>query len=211
MEINTFVKKEKINAFNGLHLDDFLTSPSSCCVKVLDFHKDLKVFDYINSCVPCDKKRILDSLKLVLLPTSILDKKMSVLSTTESLKISLAVLLIKNVSTLVFYQFDFYFMEKELAYFKKLFKKIVQKYHKTIVLLDSRITFMMDLVDRFVVCNEKKELEVFITPTFYEERLLELLGTPLLVDFVRYLNQNGHKFLPYRDIKELIKAIYREV
>ncbi len=211
MEINTFVKKEKINAFHYLHIDDFLVSNESNCVRARDFSEEIRVLNYIESLVTCNKKRILDSLKLVLLHEDILDKKMHRLSTTEFLKVSLAILLIKNVKTLVFYQFDFYFMEKELSYFKKLFKKLVQKYHKTIILLDSRVTFLMDLVDRIVIRNEKNELEVFVHPNFYEERLLELLGKPKIVDFIQYVNQNGHKILSYTDIKELIKAIYREV
>ena len=88
---------------------------------------------------------------------------------------------------------------------------MVLNYGKTIVLLDSKLLFLVDFADRIVVKNEKKELEVFVAPNFYEERLLELLGTPKIVEFVKFVNENGKKLLPYTDMKELIKAIYREV
>lgn len=212
MEINPFVKKGKVNAFNLLHIDSFLVSNDSFyLLQVKDNYKEVLVRDYIVSATSCEEKRLLDSLKLVHLSLEVLDKKMNVLSKSEVVKVELAILLIHNVDTLVLYKFDSYFMEKELAYFKKLFKKLVLKYGKTIVLLDSKLEFLFDLVDRIVVKNEKDELEVFVTPNFYEERLLELLGTPKIVEFVKYVNCNGKKLLPYTDMKELIKAIYREV
>lgn len=211
MEINSFVKKGKVNAFNLLHIDSFLVSNDhSFFLKVKDTYKDVLVKGYM-SITSCEEKRLLDSLKLVALPATILNKKMSVLSKSEIIKVELAIMLIKNVDTIVMYKIDSYFMEKELGYFKKLFKKLALKYGKTIVLLDSKLEFLFDLVDRIVVRNEKNELEVFVTPTFYEERLLELLGTPKIVEFVKYVNERGKKLLPYIDMKELIKAIYREV
>ncbi len=211
MEINEFVKKGKINAFNHLHLAPFLDSEHPSLAKVLNVYNDVLVYDYIFSKTSCEEKRIKDSLKLVALPFEVLSKKMHVLSRSELLKVELSILLIRNVDMIVVYQFDSYFMEKELFYFKKLFKKLVSKYGKTIVLLDSKIDFMIDLVDRIVVCNSKNELEVFVNPTFYEERLLELLEIPKIVEFVNYVNHCGKKIGKYTDIKELIKAIYREV
>lgn len=211
MEINTFVKKGKVNAFCGLSISNFLQSNGSCCVQYKDHYQNVLVRGYILSLVSCTEKKVMDSLKMVLLSSDILTKKMSVLSSTEVLKVELAILLLQNVETIVLYRFDSYFMEKELAYFKKLFKKLVLKYEKTIVLLDSNLPFLFDFADRIVVKNEKEELEVFVTPTFYEERLLELLGTPKIVEFVKFVNESGKKLLPYTDIKELMKAIYREV
>ncbi len=211
MEINEFVKKGKINAFNHLHLAPFLESEHPSLAKVANSYNDVLVHDYIFFKTSCEEKRIKDGLKLVALPFEVLSKKMQVLSRSELLKIELSILLIRNVDTIVVYQFDFNFMEKELLYFKKLFKKLVSKYGKTIVLLDSKIDFMIDLVDRIVVRNFKNELEVFVNPTFYEEHLLELLEAPKIVDFVNYVNHCGKKIGKYTDIKELIKAIYREV
>lgn len=212
MEINTFVKKEKINAFQNLHIDSFLvSSDASCCVQFKDNYKDVFVKDYIFSVTSSSEKKILDSFKMVLLSPDVLDKKMSILASTEALKVELAILLLRNVDTIILYRFDAYFMDKEFMYFKKLFKKLVLKYGKTIVLLDANLSFLFDFADRIVVKNEKDKLEVFVSPTFYEERLLELLGTPKIVDFVKFLNESGKKFSPYIDMKELIKAIYREV
>lgn len=211
MEINTLVKKGKVNAFCGLSISTFLQSKETCCVQYKEYYQSILVSDYILSSSSSTEKKIMDSLKMVLLSSDVLAKKMNVLSSTEILKVELAILLLQNVDTIVLYQFDCYFMEKELAYFKKLFKKLVLKYGKTIVLLDSKLLFLVDFADRIVVKNEKKELEVFVAPNFYEERLLELLGTPKIVEFVKFVNENGKKLLPYTDMKELIKAIYREV
>lgn len=212
MEINTLVKKEKINAFNGLHIEEVLFSKrTSGCIKLEDEYPLISVKEYVHKKVHCEDARLLSSFKMVFLDEGALEKKVSALSTSEVLRLELAIAFIQNVDTFVLYQFDFYFMEKDCFYFKKLFKKLVTKYHKTILLLDSRLDFMMDLVDRIVVRNEKNELEVFAKPTFYEERLLTLLGRPNIVSFVLYAQSKGKKLGNYTDIKELIKAIYREV
>ncbi len=211
MEINSLIKKGKINAFNCLDVEHYSPSTFDCFVKIRDDYSDITVKNYILSKVSCEDKRILDSLKLVSLQEQVLLKSMQVLSSSEIIKVELAILLIKNTDYIVLYQFDYYFMEKELLFFKKLFKKLVRNFHKTIVLIDSRLDFMIDLVDRIVVKNSRNELEVFANPDFYNENLLRLLGTPKIVEFVKYVNQNQKKLNTYLDIKELIKAIYREV
>lgn len=211
MELNQLIKKGKINALNRLNVEEFLISNNDYVVKVKDKYEVVLVKDYIQKQVLCDDKRLLDSLKLVALSESILMKKMNILSNSELLKIELAIQLIKNSFYIVLFRFDRFFMEKDLLFFKKLFKKLATEYQKTIVLLDCKIDFMFNLVDRIVVKNERNELIVFSEPDFYDDHLLQLLEVPKIIDFVQYVNQKEKRLNHYIDLKELIKAIYREV
>lgn len=211
MEVNSLVKKGKVNSLNGLHLEDMVLSDHSYVVKIKEIYEDIKAKEYIMNATSCSEEKIVDSLKLVALKNNILSKSMTILSSSEIMKVELAILLINNVNTIILYQFDQYFMEKELLFFKKLLKKLVTKYGKTIVLLDSKLSFLFEFADRIVVKNERNDLEVFSPIDFYDERLLQLMEEPKIIEFIRYANKEGKKINHYTDIKELIKAIYRIV
>lgn len=211
MEIKEYINDCCIHAINNVKVQELVFNDNEYLVEVKNSYENTTVKKYILKQTSCFDKRLVDSLKLVHLEEDILDKKMPVLSSSEQLKIELAILLIQNVNCIVFDQFDSYFMEKELLFFKKLFKKLVSKYHKTIVFINSDLTFLFDLVDRIVVKETKKNILVFDHPTFYEEELNRLVGTPKIVEFVKYVNDNGKKLNHYIDLKELLKAIFREV
>ena len=211
MEIEKYIHDCWINAINNVKVEDLIFSDNEFLVKVKDSYENTTVKKYILKQTYCFDKKLIDSLKLVHLEEDVLNKKMPVLSSSEQLKIELAILLIRNVDCIVFNQFETYFMEKELLFFKKLFKKLVSKYHKTIVFLNSDLTFLFDLAERIVVRENKKNYLVFDHPTFYEEELTSLVGVPKIVEFVRYTNDKGKKLNLYTDLKELLKAVFREV
>lgn len=211
MEIENFIKAGKIHAIENVNVHEINLSDNMHLLELKKDYQSVTVKKYILHETSCLDKRMVNSLKLVHLEEDVLNKKMNVLSTSEQVKVELAILLIQNVDCIIFNQFDAYFMEKELLFFKKLFKKLVKKYQKTFVFLNSNISFLFDLVDRVVIKKSKKDYLVLDNPTFYEEELYKVLEKPPIVDFVAYLNANGKKILPYTDLKELLKAIFREV
>ena len=123
MEVNSLVKKGKVNSLNGLHLENMVLSDHSYVVKIKEIYEDIKVKEYIINVTSCSEEKIVDSLKLVALKNNVLSKSMIVLSSSEIMKVELAILLINNANTIILYQFDQSFMEKELLFFKKLFTK----------------------------------------------------------------------------------------
>lgn len=211
MEINKYCKTESINAFFNVLKEELVFSENTYAINLKNTYNAELVKKYILKETSCVDKKLLDSLKLVHLSEEVLDKKMNFLSSSEVLKVELAILLIKNVDCIVFDSFDKFFMEKELFFFKKLFKKLVKKYHKTFVFLNSNLAFFLEFADRIVVRKSKKNFLVFDKPTFYEEELLNLVNPPKIIEFVNYLRENDKKILPYTDLKELLKAIFREV
>ena len=208
MEIKEYIKTGFINAFQMKFVGKMAEENVVCLKETLE---DETIKNYILRRTSCFNKRMLDSLKLVNLSEEILNKKMSILSSSEKLKIELAIVLILNSAVVYLYQFDAYFMEKDLSYFKKLFKKLVSKYHKTIVFINSKPSFLMDFADYYFI--EKKK-DVFIEvekPTFYENIFADSTDKPKIVEFVQYVKEKDNKIKEYVDLKELLKAIFREV
>lgn len=210
MEVNRLIKMNKINAFNQFSFDEEFFKSSSF-IGFCEIPSSIFVQTYLEEQTSCSAQKIGDSLKLVNLTSSILNKKLSSISTGEFVKIQLAIQLLRNADTLYFYQFDKYFMEKDLLFFKKLFKKLVNKYEKTIVLVDSDLRFLFDLVDRMVVLEKNAKIIVYEKNDFYNTSLLKNFEVPKIVEFVRYVNKQGKQLEPYINLNELIKAIYREV
>lgn len=211
MEIEKYIEYGKVNAIFNIDSREIPINDSLPFLRIKDKYPNVMLKEYILQEANCEEQRVLDSLKLVHLEEDVLNKKLNVLASSEKLKAELAILLILNVDCIVFDYFDSYFMEKELLFFKKLFKKLVKKYQKTFVFLNSEFSFLFELTDRLIIKKSKKNYVVIDTPTFYESELLSLIDMPPIVDFVNYLNENGHKILPYTDLKELLKAIFREV
>lgn len=210
MEIDKYVRIGCITAINNIKKNT-IDFDNEYIVKIQDDYKNVTVKKYLITKCGDLEERIVNGLKLVNLAETILNKKISNLSSSELLKIELDILLIKNVPCLMFYNFDKYFMEKDLAFFKKLFKKLSTKYHKTIILINNDLTFLFDLIDRIVIFEGKRKNMIIDNPSFYDERILKFVEVPKIIELVNYLNQNGKKIKEYTDIKELIKAIYREV
>lgn len=201
-EIEKYILENKIIAFFGDFKGEF--------VDTVNNYPNITVKKYILKSTSCFDKKLYDSLKFVELDKEILDRNVQVLSTSEKLKIELAIKLIENEKVIVLNDFSKNFMVKELFFFKKLFKKIVSKYNKTIVFINSDLDFLFDMASRIVIKNNKKFI-VIDNPSFYEEELKSLDNYPPILEFVDYLEKCGRKIKGYIDTKELLKAIFREV
>ncbi len=211
MEIEKYIEFGKINSIHNVNVGESVFPFKIHFLKIKEKYPNKTVRQYIMKESSCLEKRMLASLKLVHLDEDILDKTLGILSSSEKLKVELAILLILNVECIALNQFDFYFMEKELLFFKKLFKKLQKKYHKTFIFINSNVSFLFGLVDRVIIKKNKKDYFIIDNPTFYESELYTVIDKPAIVDFVNFLNEKGKKILPYTDLNELLKAIFREV
>ena len=208
MEVNQFIKIGKINAVNKFSINPYLVKN---IVYIQKKYNKKSVEDYILKKTKSTKERMTSSFRLVNLSEDICLRDISLLSSSEKFKVELAISLIENREQIFLYQFDKYFMEKDLFFFKKLFKKLSKKYNKTIVFIDSKFSFMLDFVDYLVIKNIKNEVIIFDKDDFYKNNLEGLIEIPEIIDFVKYVNRNSNVIEKVTDIKELIKAIYREV
>ena len=156
-------------------------------------------------------KHIADSLTIVGLDNSYLSRDPNTLSYVEKKKVNLAIAMSYNPEVLVIESFDKGLIFREREYFRKLFLKLKNKYNKTIILVNSELPFMFDIVDKVIVINKGRVVISGDKDIFYDDKLYKYEELPKIVEFIKYVNLMGHEILEYTDIKELIKGLYRDV
>lgn len=144
------------------------------------------------------------SLKMVQLDINVLDKKYEDLSISEQNKVILASKLHDKVITLV--NFSCGLTKKEIDSFKLLFKKIIT-YDKKVILIDKNSYMFLNCVDSIYVINQDKIL--FKTYDIFDYNLSKYIDVPKIVEFTGALESNGIKISHYKEIDDLLKAIYR--
>ena len=156
-------------------------------------------------------KHIVDSLTIVGLDDSYLSRDPNTLSFVEKKKVNFALVMSYNPEVLVIESFDKGLTFREREYFRKLFLKLKNKYNKTIILINSELPFMFDVVDKLIVVNKGRVVISGNKDIFYEEKLYKYVEVPKILEFIKYANSEGHDIQEYTDIKELIKGLYRDV
>lgn len=148
-------------------------------------------------------KKSSDALKMVGLDDSYLDKDFMDLSDRDKNKIILASKLQNKEIKLI--NFSKGLTNKDIDFFKKLFKKIVS-YGRKIILVDKNSNMFMNCVDNLYVINKEIILE---TDDLYNEELKKYIDVPSIVEFIHKSLENGIKLNHYNDLDDLLKAIYR--
>ena len=160
-------------------------------------------------------KRIIDSLKMVGLDDSYLDKNPFDLSSGEKTLLSLAVVLSLNPKLIIIDEPTIYLDNKNIEYLIKLLKRLKNSYHKTIIVFTSDIEFALRLTDNYMILKKGK-----ITSSGNKKELLNNIDkvkssgieVPKIVDFINTSNKKkGINLETTFDIKELMRDIYRNV
>ena len=152
-------------------------------------------------------KNIDKALKMVNLKEEVKDKYLKDLSLDELFKIDLInkldkeIIIVGNLSNCLNY--------KDRDFIKKLLLKLVNNYHKKIIVIDNDVKVFFNLVKVVVVVNGKDIL--YETKDFYDDNLYKYTSRPKIIELVKYLNKEGRNIQKTTDIYELIKDIYRRV
>ena len=144
------------------------------------------------------KYKVEDTKRIVLLDNS------EVLSTKNVSKLQLGENLNNNV--IVLYDFSKGLNEKELNYFRLLFKKITSSYNKKVILVSRDINFLASICDTFAIYGDKM---VYHTKDIFDDYLYTFIDMPSIVNFIKLAEKRGIKLAHTLDINELIKDIYR--
>jgi len=148
------------------------------------------------------KYKIEDTKKITLLNIENTNK----LSTKNISKLQLACNI--NEKTILLYDFSKGLNQKEINYYKLLFKKMTEKYGKRIILFSKDINFLSTLCDTFVVYDKKI---VYKTNNVFDDKLYSYVDMPNIVKFIKCANKKGAELSETIDINELIKDIYRRL
>ena len=149
-------------------------------------------------------KRIEETLKMVKLESSVLEKRFSDLSSRNKEKVILASKL--HDKEIILVNFSEGLIKSDLDYFKTLFRRVT-KYNKKVILIDKNTELFLNCVDRIYVLEDDsikyETVDIF-------DKILELyVDLPKIVDFANRCEKVGVRLDHYTELDELLKAIYR--
>lgn len=160
-------------------------------------------------------KRILDSLKMVGLNESYLNRSPLEISRGEQKKLALAILLAYNPKVLIL---DEAFSGLDAAskrHMIKLFKMMKLRYDKTIILATSDVDLAHEIADEVIGINNGKivfcgnKFDLFTNSTLLKTYNI---GMPKLIKFTNLVKKSKNINIGYRDeINDVMKDVYRYV
>lgn len=148
-------------------------------------------------------KKASDALKMAGLCERTLEFKFDDLSHGNQNRVILASKL--QDKCIILNNFSIGLTNKDIEFFKKLFKRI-SSYGRKIVLVDTNSNLFFNLVDKVYVIS--KEI-VFETSDMFDKALSEYIDLPKIVEFTNKSENKGIKINHYKELDELLKAIYR--
>lgn len=158
-------------------------------------------------------KRVKDSLKLVGLPLTYLERSPLALSSGEKELLSLACALSLNPKLIILDDPTIYLDNEKEEYLIKLLKKLKRDYHKTIIIFSSDVSFVSKVSDKYLLLrNGKVYSSGDIKDLILDVDKIKKAGlkVPLILDFINNANKKKNIELEMTlDIKELMKDIYR--
>ena len=233
-----YIFKESITFVNGISaklLYDLLFSNKKCKSGYVALNKTGKYYDvvYLSNNISFNKsniyeevtylndyyhlnikrvdKRIKDALKMVNLDVTYLRKSFSEMSMSELKLSKIAISLYLNPKILIFDYFEKGLNFKDINYLKKLVSKLNKMYNKNIIIFSNDIDNYLNIIKNIVIFNEGNIVFDKNSSNLYDNDLYNYIAKPYIIEIIEYLNKKGHKFDNYIDIKELLKAIYRDV
>lgn len=160
------------------------------------------------------RKKILDSLKIVGLNYTYLNRDLITLSSSEKRLIELSLSLLSNPELIIveepFIGLDFK-KEKEIY---SLYKTMKEKYHKTIIFISDDTTMLYKYTDNVIITkNNKILLEDETINVFQKVSTLEKnnIEVPEIVQITYLAKKKDIRIDYHKDIRDIIKDIYKHV
>jgi ABC-type dipeptide/oligopeptide/nickel transport system ATPase subunit len=171
--------------------------------------KEIYILDNLDKYA--DKNKIIEALKMVNLNEDYLLRKSNNLSTVEYNKLALVNDLVNKEKIIILDHFEKGLCYKEKEYFKRLFKKISKDYGIQILIKTNDFSFCVDLVDEYIITENERIIKRIKRKDIYKENAFEYFDKHLLYDFVIKSRKYNHLKEDYTYIKDVLKAIYREL
>jgi energy-coupling factor transporter ATP-binding protein EcfA2 len=154
-------------------------------------------------------KKIVDSIKMANLSDKYLSKDFDDMTNNELKLSSLVVALFLNPKVIILDYFEKNLSNNIVEYIKKLVFKLNKMYDKNIIICSNNIDIYLNIIKDIVIFDHGNI--VYQGNDLYNNKIYKYIDEPNIINFIKYLDKKGHKFDHYIDIKELLKAIYRDV
>lgn len=173
------------------------------------------VEEQIQHWINCTDKKVEKALILVGLDASYRKRKVKYLSVSERKLLQLALCLLANPDVILFDEPMINFDLKNQKRLEKIWKQLVQKQKKTIIIASHDSNLLYQVTDYLIILKDGKYLkegrttELFEDVPFFEQHHLEI---PDIVKFIyKAKTEKQVKLTFQRDIRDLIKDIYKHV
>lgn len=201
MEVARIFENKPKGHIYGLMGNINLTTNNNNYSIVIDYRFRGTVKEYLNS------SKDISSLKMVLLKEDILNKHSNELSIGELKKVSLAKALIDNKAYLVLNYFEKELNSKERAYFKRLWQRLANNYNKVVVIFTNDLTSIWDIAKELIIVDKYEIINAITKEDYF--KFIDNMNKPEIVKFTELMRELGLEIENYKDVKELLKAIYR--
>lgn len=188
-----------------------MIDPSISSGYVVDsFYKSKsRVLSYLKKKTNFSEDRILKSLKMVQFHSSKIHNQLCVLTKVEAKKVQLAHLLLQGSKVIICEHFFEGLIYAEREYFKRLFRNLMFKQDKSIILLENDMNFVCETVKQFYLFTEKENYKLI--SDFYDEEIYQYVLMSHTISLVKYLESCGHSIDHDITFLETLKGIYRGV
>ncbi len=201
MEVANILENKSKDKIYGLMGNIDITSNASNVSIVTDFKYNGTVKEYLNN--PKD----ISSLHLVMLDEQIINERLDEMSEAEVKMVNLAKCLIENKEYVVLDYFEKGLNNREKENFKRLFKKLANNYHKTILIFTNDITFLWDICDEIMYVDNNNVINNFDKDNF--KNLLDNIDKPEISKIIDLIREKNIKIEDYKNVLDLLKGIYR--
>lgn len=156
-------------------------------------------------------KRVLDSLKLVGLDDSYLNKKLSMLSLNEARKVAFASILTFNPKIILLDEPTIGLNTKDKNDLIRLLKILKNKYNKIIIITSKDTDFVYSFVDYVYIMNNGRIVNEGKKDIMHDVEFLRKnnLSVPKIVSFVNEARLMGIDLKYFDNVKDLAKGVYR--
>ena len=201
MEVaNIFETKEKGYIY-GLMGNINLTTNNNNYSIITSYKYSGTAKEYLNS------SKDSSSLKMVMLNDSYLNKTSSDCSISELKKINLAKALIENKDYIVLNYFEKELNYQEKKYFERLWKRLVNDFHKTIIIFTNDLTSIWNIAKELIIVDKYKVINTIPKDKYLD--FIDNLNKPEIIKFIELVREKGIEIESYKDPSDLLKAIYR--
>lgn len=158
--------------------------------------------------------RVKNALVMVGLDESYLDKFPLDLSLNEAKKVALASVIIYNPDIIILDEITVGLQKQEIDSIVRLIKLIKDKYKKTIILMTKNTDFAYQISNNVILMNLTEVIKKGGIEILRDEELMNTcnLSVPRIVDVIKIIKEKKKtNFEDYKDVKDLIKGVYRNV
>lgn len=161
------------------------------------------------------QKKINDSIRIVGLDKSIINRNLINLSKSETKLLQIAISLLSNPDILIIEEPFKYLDMKKIKNLMIVLRKMKDQYNKIVIFLSNDTDKMFLNTDSITIFNnEGKIIQGSTKDVFKKVKLLKdnMINIPKIIDFTYNVRENKHIKIEYhQDIRDIIKDIYKHV